>query len=106
MFEEIANCAFRVLYRQRDEATNETRFFLSISFPSGKKAPVKGDFSSAQLRKSSNFEERLFDFGGVWTGNAHQLTRILQKQTPDLPDVRPLGFTGYCRDANAYVFGQ
>src|SRR3546814_926734 len=24
----------------------------------------------------------------------------------DLPDVRPLGFTGYCRDAKAYVFGQ
>jgi hypothetical protein len=34
------------------------------------------------------------------------LTRILQHQTPDLPDVRPLGFTGYCREAKAYVFGQ
>jgi hypothetical protein len=42
----------------------------------------------------------------VWTGNVAQLTRILQHQTPDLPDVRPLGFTGYCREAKAYVFGQ
>ncbi|WP_367349697.1 toprim domain-containing protein [Sphingobium yanoikuyae] len=106
MVEEIANCAFRVLYRQRDDATDETRFFLNISFPSGKRPSVKGDFTAAQLRKASNFEDRLFAFGGVWTGSAHQLTRILQQQTPDLPDVRPLGFTGYCRDAKAYVFGQ
>lgn len=104
--EEIANCAFRVLYRQRDEATDETKFFLDIRYPSSKRAPVKGDFTAAQLRKSSNFEDRLFAFGGVWTGNVAQLTRILQHQTPDLPDVRPLGFTGYCREAKAYVFGQ
>lgn len=103
--EEIANCAFRVLYRQRDEATDETKFFINIDFPSDRRPSIKGDFTAAQLRKASNFEDRLFAFGGVWTGNAHQLTRILQKQTPDLPDVRPLGFTGYCRDAKAYVFG-
>lgn len=103
--EEIANCAFRVLYRQHDEATKETRFWVNISYPSGKRPSAKGEFSGGQLRKSSNFEERLFDYGAVWTGNAHQLTRILQQQTPDLPDVRPLGFTGYCRDAKAYVFG-
>ncbi|MBB6191486.1 hypothetical protein FHS51_001713 [Sphingobium wenxiniae] len=106
MVEEIANCAFRVLYRQRDEATDETKYFLAIDFPSDRKASIKGDFTAAQLRKASNFEDRLFAFGGVWTGNGHQLTRILQKQTPDLPDVRPLGFTGYCRDAKAYVFGD
>ncbi|WP_374414228.1 toprim domain-containing protein [Novosphingobium colocasiae] len=103
--EEIANCAFRVLYRQRDEATDETKFFLNISYPSGKRASVKGDFTAAQLRKASNFEDRLFAFGGVWTGSGLQLTRILQHQTPDLPDVRPLGFTGYCRDSQTYVFG-
>ena len=106
MIEEIANCAFRVLYRQRDEATDETKFFLNISFPSERRASVKGDFTAAQLRKASNFEDRLFAFGGVWTGSAHQLTRILQHQTPDLPDVRPLSFTGYCRDAKAYIFGD
>lgn len=106
MVEEIANCAFRVLYRQRDEATDETKFFLNIDFPSDKRSSIKGDFTAAQLRKASNFEDRLFAFGGVWTGSGHQLTRILQKQTPDLPDVRPLGFTGYCREANAYVFGD
>jgi hypothetical protein len=36
--EEIANCAFRVLYRQRDEATDETKFFLDIRYPSSKRA--------------------------------------------------------------------
>ena len=105
MIEEIANCSFRVLYRQRDDATDETKFFLNITFP-GKRAPIKGDFTAPQLRKASNFEDRLFAFGGVWTGSAFQLTRILQHQTPDLPDVRPLGFTGYCREAKAYVFGD
>jgi hypothetical protein len=31
--EEIANCAFRLLYRERDEIADETSYFLRIDFP-------------------------------------------------------------------------
>ena len=105
--EEISNCTFRALYRQRDEATDETRYFVNIDFPSDRQS-VKADFTSAQFRKSTNFEDRIFAVGtgAIWTGSQHQLTRILQRQTPNIADVQPLGFTGYCRDTGAYVFGD
>jgi hypothetical protein len=104
--EEIANCAFRVLYRQRDDATDETCYFLNIDFPSDR-ASVKGGFSATALTTAAEFKKRLFAIGtgAIWTGSQHQLDRIMQRQTPRIADVLPLGFTGYCRDTKAYVLG-
>jgi len=105
--EEIANCAFRVLYRQRDEATDETLYFLNIDFPSDRPS-VKGGFSANAMTTAAEFKKRLFAIGtgAIWTGTQYQLDRIMQRQTPRIADVMPLGFTGYCRDTKAYVFGQ
>ncbi len=105
--EEIANCAFRVLYRQRDEATDETLYFLNVDFPSDRPS-VKGGFSATALTTATEFKKRLFAIGtgAIWTGSQYQLDRIMQRQTPRIADVLPLGFTGYCRDTKAYVFGQ
>ncbi|MDB5719213.1 MAG: bifunctional primase/helicase, partial [Sphingomonas bacterium] len=105
--EEIANCAFRVLYRQRDEATDETLYFLNVDFPSDRPS-VKGGFSATALMTAAEFKKRLFAIGtgAIWTGSQGQLDRIMQRQTPRIADVQPLGFTGYCRDTGAYVFGD
>jgi hypothetical protein len=105
--EAIANCAFRVLYRQRDEATDETSYFLNIDFPSDRPS-VKGGFSATALMTAAEFKKRLFAIGtgAIWTGSQGQLDRIMQRQTPRIADVQPLGFTGYCRDTGAYVFGD
>ncbi|SFR79686.1 toprim domain-containing protein [Sphingomonas jatrophae] len=105
--EEIANCAFRTLYRQRDEATDETCYFLSVDFPSDRPS-VKGGFSATALMTAAEFKKRLFAIGtgAIWTGGQHQLDRIMQRQTVRIADVQPLGFTGYSRDHGCYVFGD
>ena len=104
--EEIANCSFRTLYRQRDEATDETSYFLNIDFPSDRPS-VKGGFSATALTTAAEFKKRLFAIGtgAIWTGSQHQLDRIMQRQTPRIADVLPLSFTGYCRDTKVYVLG-
>ncbi|MET0373625.1 MAG: toprim domain-containing protein, partial [Rhizorhabdus sp.] len=105
--EEIANCAFRALYRQRDPAVDETRYFLNIDFPSDRPS-VKEGFSAAAMMTSGDFKKRLFEIGtgAMWTGSQGQLDRIMQRQTPGIAEVQPLSFTGYCRDTGAYVFGD
>ena len=105
--EEIANCSFRALYRQRDEATDETLYFINIDFPSDRPS-VKGGFNAGAMMTAAEFTKRLFAIGtgAIWSGSQHQLTRIMQRQTPRIADVLPLSFTGYCRDTKAYVFGQ
>jgi hypothetical protein len=53
--EEIANCAFRLLYRERDEIADETSYFLNIDFPFEDR-PVKARFSSAACANSGEFK--------------------------------------------------
>src|SRR3546814_11236129 len=43
--EEIANCAFRILYMERDETLDETTYFLHLDFPDGQPT-VKAGCSS------------------------------------------------------------
>lgn len=105
--EKIANCAFRVLYRQRDEASDDTCYFLNIDFPSDRPS-VKGGFPAGAMTAAAEFKKRLFAIGtgAIWTGSQGQLDRIMQLQTPRIADVHPLEFTGYSRDHGAYVFGD
>jgi energy-coupling factor transporter ATP-binding protein EcfA2 len=56
--EEIANCAFRLLYRERDEIADETSYFLHIDFPFEDR-PVKARFSSAACANSGEFKKRM-----------------------------------------------
>lgn len=107
LIREIANCAFRVLYRQRDEATDETAYFFNIEFPTDR-ASVKGSFSAASISAAAEFKKRLLAVGtgAIWTGSPTQLDRIMQRQMPAIPDVETIGFTGYSREHGAYIFGD
>jgi hypothetical protein len=102
---EIANCAFRVLYRQRDEATDETAYFFNIDFPSDRPS-TKGGFAANAISASAEFKKRLLAVGtgAIWTGSQNQLDRIMQRQMPAIPDIETIGFTGYSRDHGAYIF--
>lgn len=102
---EIANCAFRLLYRERDEIADETNYFLQIDFPF-ESAPVKARFSSAACANGAEFKKRLLAFAGMWSGTPDQLDRIIKHQTRRLKVVEPVGFTGYSRDHHAWVFGE
>jgi hypothetical protein len=76
---EIANCQFRSLYYQREEATDETCYYLGVDFPSDR-AGIKGTFSGSSLSAGAEFKKRLISLapGGIWTGSTQQLDRIMQ----------------------------
>ena len=103
--EEIANCAFKLLYRERDEVADETNYFLQVDFPTAQPT-VKARFSSAACANSGEFKKRLMAFAGMWSGTGEQLDRIMRNQTRDLKVVEPISFTGYSRPHRAWVLGD
>jgi hypothetical protein len=103
--EEIANCAFRLLYRERDEIADETSYFLHIDFPFDDQ-PVKARFSAAACANSGEFKKRLMNWAASWSGTSEQFDRIMRNQTRNLKVVEPIKFTGYSRDHRAWVLGD
>lgn len=102
---EIANCAFRLLYRERDEIADETTYFLKIDFPD-RAGEVKARFSSAACANAGEFKKRLMAFAGMWSGSGEQLDRLMKNQTRRLKVVEPIGFTGYSQAHRAWIFGD
>ena len=102
---EIANCAFRLLYRERDEIADETTYFLKIDFPD-RAGEVKARFSSAACANAGEFKKRLMAFAGMWSGSGEQLDRLMKNQTRRLKVVEPIGFTGYSAAHRAWILGD
>ncbi|MEZ5688717.1 MAG: toprim domain-containing protein [Caenibius sp.] len=103
--DEVANCNFRILYRERDEASDETNYFLEIRFPNATPT-AKARFSAACCAASGEFKKRLFAFSGMWAGNQEQLDRLMRDQTRTMKTVEPLHFTGYSANHDAWVLGD
>jgi hypothetical protein len=103
--DEVANCAFRILYRERDEAADETNYFLEVAFPNATPT-AKARFSAACCAASGEFKKRLFAFSGMWLGSQEQLDRLMRNQTRQLKTVEPIHFTGYSEPHNAWVLGD
>jgi hypothetical protein len=103
--EEIANCAFRLLYREYDEVPSEATFFIQMDFPYGRK-PEKGRFSAAAVANSGEFKKRLMTWAGSWSGTSEQFDRLIRNQTRNLKVVEPIKFTGYSRPHRAWVLGD
>lgn len=102
---EIANCAFRILYRERDDVADETNYFIQIDFPDGAKTE-KARFSNAACAASSEFKKRLLAFAGMWSGTGEQLDNIMRRQMRQLKTVEPIGFTGYSPPHRTWVLGD
>lgn len=102
--EEIANCAFRMLYRERDEIADETNYFLQVDFPD--QPTVKARFTSATCANPGEFKKRLMAFAGMWSGSGEQLDRLMRNQTRRLKVVEPIPFTGYSPQHRAWLFGD
>ena len=102
--EEISNCAFRMLYRERDEIADETNYFLQVDFPD--QPTVKARFSAAACSNSGEFKKRLMAFAGMWSGTGEQLDRLMRNQTRKLKVVEPIPFTGYSAPHRAWLFGD
>jgi hypothetical protein len=104
--EEVANCAFRILYRERDEAADETNYFLEVAFPNSRTPTAKARFSAACCAAGGEFKKRLFAFSGMWLGSQEQLDRLMRDQTRQLKTVEPIHFTGYSAAHDAWVLGD
>jgi len=102
---EIANCAFRLLYRERDEIADETHYYLQIDFPF-EQDTVKARFSNAACANSAEFKKRLMAFAGMWAGSGEQLDRIMRGQTRRLKKVEPIPFTGYSAKHRCWLLGD
>ena len=102
--EEIANCAFRLLYRERDEIADETNYFLQVDFPD--QPTVKARFTAAACSNSAEFKKRMLAFAGMWSGSGDQLDRLIRNQTRKLKVVEPIPFTGYSAPHGAWLFGN
>lgn len=102
----IANCAFRILYRERDELIDDTNYYLSIRFPNRKMHEVRARFSNGSLTSNGDFKKRLFAFGGMWSGTDNQLTHIIAQQSGDLRTVTPVDFLGYSPEHKGWVLGD
>lgn len=103
--EQIANCAFRLLYRERDDVSNETKYFLRLDFPDA--PPEKATpFSNSAISSVGEFRKTLALHAAMWTGSAEQLDRIILNQLRGLKVVKPIPFTGYSRDHKAWVLGK
>lgn len=107
--DEIASCAFRILYFQTDVATNESHYYLRVDTPWGRQ-PAKAAFSTAAMAAGPEFKKRLLGVtgGAQWTGSTRQLEKIIetQKGKRGIREVETLDFTGYSRDHEAWVFGD
>lgn len=104
---QIANCAFRVLYFQRDEAVDESHYYLRVDTPSDRE-PGKAAFSPTALSAAAEFKKRLLAVapGAQFLGTTGQLDKLIEMQSSRLKTVETLDFTGYSVDHGAWVLGD
>jgi hypothetical protein len=104
---QIANCNPRPLYFQQDPLTDEAWYFFRIDLPHQDR-PAKNTFTPAQIAKSGTFNERLLGISpmAMWTGNTVQLQRVMEQARDRMRVVEAVGFCGYSREHQAYVFNE
>jgi hypothetical protein len=102
---EIANCVFRALYYQRDEAINESSYYLRVDFP-GKQDSVKANFAGGALAAGAEFKKRLISVapGGIYSGSTFHLDKLMGHQLDGIRTVDALYYSGYSAQHKAWMF--
>lgn len=103
---EIANCYPEALYHQRAEVTDESWYYLRITFPHG--GPVqKMPFTPAQISAAGDFKKKLLSAAGAWwLGSQHQLDIIMKSQTYNIKSVETIDYIGYSREHKTWLLGD
>ncbi|GMM62320.1 hypothetical protein NUTIK01_30970 [Novosphingobium sp. IK01] len=83
--EEIANCAFRLLYREFDEVASEATYFLQIDFPLQSEIH-KGPLLFRSMCEQRRVQEAAHDLGRIVERNQ----RAIRPHHPQ-PDPQPQG---------------
>lgn len=103
--DEVASCAFTILYHEFDPVEDRGAYYMRVDFPTSRPT-VKARFSSNAASSSGEFKKRLMDFAAMWAGTGEQLDRIMKAQMRVLKTVEPIKFTGYSHRHNAWVLGD
>jgi hypothetical protein len=105
--DEIANCAFRILYAQRGEDEKDLVYYLAVD-RAGTDQTEKQQFPSSAVVSSSKFKESLFGAaaGAQYLGSTFQLDRIVADQVRQIKTVETLDFTGYSVKHGAWILGD
>lgn len=105
--DRICNASFRVLYFQRNPATEESHYYVRVDFPVDRQA-VKAPFSGGSVAASAEFKKRLISVapGAIWRGSGDQLDKLLENQTRRIKTVETLDAVGYDRKREVYVLGD
>ncbi len=104
---QMANCYPEALYFQRHDVTDESWYYFRIDFPHD--APsVKGTFTGGHVASASEFKKRIISLaqGAVFSGNQHQLDRMMEDQLFAIKTVETIDFVGYSKVHGAYVLGD
>lgn len=104
---EIANCAFKLLYFQKDIVSQDSHYYLSIDL-SDSDGVYREKFPPAALAAAGEFKKVLIGVapGAQYTGSTFQLDRLVSFQRRGLKTVQTLDFTGYSREHKAWVLGD
>lgn len=104
---EVANCAFRLLYFQRDPVVSESHYYLSLDL-SGQDGTYRDKVSPSALAASGEFKKALLGIapGAQWTGTGFMLDRLVNQQVRGLKTIETLDFTGFSKEHGVYVLGD
>lgn len=106
---EICNVLPEILYFQSNAATDESWYYLKISYPpTAGTATVKAAFTGAQLAASAEFKKRLLSVAqsAVWAGSTAQLDTLVKEHAEGLRHVQTIDFVGYSKPHAAYIFAD
>ncbi len=113
--EELMNCQPQALYFQQNLITDESWYFFRLRVPSQRKydplkKPIeyKNTFTGGQLSTASEFKKRLLSIapGVIYTGDSHQLNKILANMISRINTVETIDFIGYSEAHQAYIFNK
>ncbi len=104
---EISTCCPQALYYQQNSVTDESWYYMRVSFPNGTRA-VKNTFTGAQIASAAEFKKRLLGMaqGAIYTGTTGMLDALLKRQLSGISRVETIDFTGYSKEHEAYVLGD
>lgn len=104
---EIATCYPQALYFQQNVITDESWYYIRVSFPYGGE-PVKNTFTAAQLASAGDFKKRLLGMaqGAIYTGTTGMLDALWKRQLQGISRVETIDFTGYSKEHGAYILSD
>jgi hypothetical protein len=79
---EIANCYPQAFYSQRNEVTDESRYYMRVDFPHDA-GSVKNTFNSGQ-----------------------QLDKLMKDQLYGIKTVSTIDYVGYSKEYGCYIYGD